>query len=103
MRACDAVCLTSHNEGVPNVLLEALASGRALVSTHVGGISEILDAAPKGGRLVCGRDVQEYANALLAVLAEPPDAQALSRYAAGMAWPICAASYWSMLASEGTH
>jgi hypothetical protein len=47
--------------------------------------------------------VQEYANALLAVLAEPPDAQALSRYAAGMAWPICAASYWSMLASEGTH
>lgn len=103
MRASDIVCLTSHNEGVPNVLLEALASGRALVSTHVGGISEILDSAPKGGRLVRSRDVEEYAAALLAVLAEPPDAQALSCYAAGLAWPICAESYWSMLPSEGTH
>lgn len=97
MRSCDAVCLSSLNEGVPNVLLEALASGRPMVSTHVGGISEILDAAPSGGRLVRGREVGDYCAALLAVLAAPPDAGALSRFASGLAWPHCAAHYWSLL------
>jgi teichuronic acid biosynthesis glycosyltransferase TuaC len=97
MRACDAVCLSSHNEGVPNVLLEALASGRPLISTHVGGISEILDPAPKGGVLVRGREVSDYASALLSVLRSPPDPVSLSRYAACLAWPRCASDYWHEL------
>jgi len=94
MRACNAVCLSSHNEGVPNVLLEALASGRPLVSTHVGGISEILDAATSGGVLIRGRHVSDYASALLAVLRSPPDPLLLSRHAEDFAWPRCASAYW---------
>jgi len=97
MRACDVVCLSSHNEGVPNVLLEALASGRALVSTHVGGISEILDSVPHGGALIRGREASDYASALLSVLRSPPDPLALSQYAAGLAWPRCASDYWTEL------
>ncbi|MES2594499.1 MAG: glycosyltransferase [Verrucomicrobiota bacterium] len=99
MRAGDAVCLSSQNEGVPNVLLEALASGRPFVSTRVGGISEILGPAPGGGTLVRGRDAGDYAQALLAALASPPDPVALSTYASGLAWPKCAADYWSLLTS----
>ncbi len=97
MRTCDAVCLSSHNEGVPNVLLESLASGRALITTDVGGISEILNIAPCGGRLVAGRDPANYAQSLRQVLTAALDAKALSQYAATLAWPRCAAVYWSEL------
>ena len=38
----DCLILTSEMEGVPNVILEALASGLPIISTDVGGISEIL-------------------------------------------------------------
>jgi teichuronic acid biosynthesis glycosyltransferase TuaC len=103
MRAADAVCLSSHNEGVPNVLLEALASGRPLVSTHVGGISEILDPAPEGGVLVRGRDPADYAAALIKVLNATVDPKSLSRYASRLAWPKCASDYWrefSLMKSE---
>lgn len=95
MRAADVVCLTSHNEGVPNVLFEALASGRPLVSTHVGGISEILDSAPHGGgSLVSSRDPVVYANALRQILHSSPDPESLSHHASQFAWERCAATYW---------
>lgn len=97
MRACDAVCLSSHNEGVPNVLLESLASGRPFVTTDVGGISEILLSAPCGGRLVVGRDPAAYALSLTQTLTSVSDAKALSLFAATMAWPRCAAVYWAAL------
>ncbi len=99
MRCSDIVCLSSHNEGVPNVLLESLASGRALVTTDVGGISEILNQAPQGGRLVAGREPGNYAKVLLEVLARPPVPDSLSQYAATLAWPRCAEVYWQEVGS----
>jgi len=44
MRACDALLLTSICEQVPNVVLEALALGRPVVATRVGGVPEIKSA-----------------------------------------------------------
>jgi len=38
----DIICLTSLNEGTPVSLIEAQASGVALVSTDVGGVRDIL-------------------------------------------------------------
>jgi glycosyltransferase involved in cell wall biosynthesis len=38
----DIVCLTSFNEGTPVSLIEAQASKRPIVSTRVGGISDIV-------------------------------------------------------------
>ena len=43
LAACDVFCLPSRREGCPNVVLEALASGRPVVATNVGGVPELLD------------------------------------------------------------
>ncbi len=42
----DAVCLTSLNEGTPVSLIEGLAAARPAVATDVGGVREVLGAAP---------------------------------------------------------
>ena len=38
----DIVCLTSFNEGTPVSLIEAQAANKPIVSTRVGGISDII-------------------------------------------------------------
>lgn len=37
-----ALILPSHSEGIPNVILEAMSTGTPIISTHVGGIREVL-------------------------------------------------------------
>ena len=39
---CDAVALTSANEGTPVSVIEALAAGRPAVSTDVGGVADVV-------------------------------------------------------------
>lgn len=52
--ALDAVALTSHDEGTPVALLEALAAGVPVVARDVGGVAEVLSDA--GAGQVVGRD-----------------------------------------------
>ena len=47
----DVVVLPSRSEGLPNVLLEALAADRAVVATRVGAVPEVL-TDPDAGVLV---------------------------------------------------
>jgi teichuronic acid biosynthesis glycosyltransferase TuaC len=76
MAAADLVTLPSYMEGCPNVVLEALSSGRPVVATSVGGIPEIL--SEECGRLVPPRDSGALAQALASVLDRTWDAQAIS-------------------------
>jgi teichuronic acid biosynthesis glycosyltransferase TuaC len=60
--ACDLFCLPSHSEGCPNAVVEALCSGRAVISTTVGGIPDLVDNS--SGILVPPREPQKLAAAI---------------------------------------
>lgn len=77
MCASDLVTLPSYSEGHPNVLVEALACGRPVVSTPVGGIPEVVDAA--SGVLVPARDPAALAEGLREALERDWDEAALAR------------------------
>lgn len=48
MNAFDVFALTSHREGLPLVVIEALASGKPVIATNVGGIPELVDDGVHG-------------------------------------------------------
>jgi glycosyltransferase involved in cell wall biosynthesis len=86
--ASDLVTLPSYMEGCPNVILEALACGRPVVATNVGGIPEIM--GDECGRLVPPRDPAALALALASVLDATWDAAAISALR-GRSWTTVAA------------
>jgi glycosyltransferase involved in cell wall biosynthesis len=45
---CDAVVLTSANEGTPVTIIEALAASRPVVATNVGGIRDVVEDGVSG-------------------------------------------------------
>ena len=68
--AFDVSVLSSVSEGFPNTLVEAMAVGRPVVATRVGGVP---DAVVEGetGYLVAAGDVLAFADRLAALLADP--------------------------------
>jgi L-malate glycosyltransferase len=63
MNAFDVFVLPSLHEGVPMVLLEAMAIGVPIVATHVGGIPEILEH-DNDALLVPAKDPKALAQAI---------------------------------------
>jgi len=64
------VCLPSYREGLPKVLVEAAACGRALVSTDVPGCREVVRNG-ENGWLVPPRDAEALAEHIGMLLANP--------------------------------
>jgi teichuronic acid biosynthesis glycosyltransferase TuaC len=85
MGACDVLTLPSHHEGTPNVLLEALACGRRVVATTVGGIPDVVHRAELGA-LVPPSEPEALAAALVEALASPYDADAVAALGARGGW-----------------
>ena len=69
LAAADVVALPSWTEGLPMVVLEAMALGRPIVATPVGGTPELVDDG-ETGLLVPPRDPAALADALRRLLAD---------------------------------
>ncbi len=65
-----AVVCASYAEGLPLVLIEAMALGRAVISTAVGGIPELI-LPYRNGLLVPAGDPLELAMAMLELATDP--------------------------------
>jgi glycosyltransferase involved in cell wall biosynthesis len=66
-------------DGLPNTVLEALASGTPLVSTPAGGIGSVIENG-RTGVLVAERDPAALADAIAALLADPIQRAVLGRH-----------------------
>jgi polysaccharide biosynthesis protein PelF len=66
----DLIVSPSKSEGSPLSLLEAMACGKAIVATHVGGVHELLG---DGGRLVPAQSPTALASAIIDLLHHPQE------------------------------
>ncbi len=70
LAACTVYCLPSYREGLPRTVLEAMATGRAIVTTDAPGCRETV-VEGSNGFLVPVRDPAALARAMSSYLAEP--------------------------------
>lgn len=84
-RAADIFVLPSAQEGLPNALLEAMASGLAPVASRLEGITDTVIEHGKSGLLVESGSAASLAEALRALLGDPARARALGREARAVA------------------
>ncbi|MCP4270027.1 MAG: glycosyltransferase family 4 protein [Candidatus Brocadiaceae bacterium] len=62
--------LPSHSEGIPNVILEAMATKTPIISTLVGGIREVLSAG-HSAVIAKAKDPQDLSKKINQLLADP--------------------------------
>jgi len=80
LREADIFLMPSTSEGLPVALLEAMAYGKPIVATRVGGIPDVL-ADGTEGLLVPPGDVTALADAVVTLVGDPDRAWALGRAA----------------------
>lgn len=76
MACADAVCLSSDVEAVPVTLLEAMAAGRPVIATSVGGVPGLVTPSETGW-LVPPNDSRSFAAAILELASDPGRGRAM--------------------------
>jgi glycosyltransferase involved in cell wall biosynthesis len=97
MRAATCLALPSRWEGMPNVVLEAMAAGLPVVATRVEGTSELITDG-ETGMLMSSHSSDELATRLAALLSDPVRRQAFASAAQSLvserfAWDAVVAEY----------
>ncbi|HEX5132894.1 MAG TPA: glycosyltransferase [Candidatus Krumholzibacteria bacterium] len=96
LAASDVAVLPSRMEGYPNAVVEALACGRPVVASRVGGVPEII-GGDELGVLVPPGDAAELAAGLNAALARSWTAETLSAAVSGRRWSAVASETLAVL------
>ncbi len=96
MAAADVVVLPSWNEGTPNAVIEALACGRRVVATRVGGTPDLV-TSDLLGELVPPKKPAALAEALTRALATDYDPLAVAAAASASSWDDSAAKLHAVL------
>lgn len=65
MHDADIFCLSSDYEGMPMILIEAMGTGIPIVTTNVGGVSDMLG---NQDALLCPTDAMKLAEAMISLL-----------------------------------
>jgi glycosyltransferase involved in cell wall biosynthesis len=80
LAALDVFVLSTHWEGFPLVILEAMAHGLPVIATAVDGIPEIIDDS-RNGLLAPAGDAERLAGGLIQTLTDQPFAQRIGAQA----------------------
>ncbi len=80
LSAFDLLANPSRSEGMPNIVLEAMAAGLPVVATDVGGVAELIEDG-RTGRLVAPGDPAILAVAIRNALAQPERTDEMARAA----------------------
>ena len=97
LNAADLLALPSYAEGRPNVVLEAMACGRPVVASRVGGVPELVSDGVTG-RLVAAGDSAELTAAIRDLMSDSDRLLAMGRAAgervesSGWTWEAAAAA-----------
>lgn len=73
-RAADIVVMPSVREGLPNVVLEAMACGLPVVASRLPGSTDTMIEDGRDGRLVPVGDTSAFADAIAAIITDPVEA-----------------------------
>jgi teichuronic acid biosynthesis glycosyltransferase TuaC len=76
-RAADLFVLASTREGCPVALLEAMASGLPVISTHLPGATDMIVVDGMNGRLVPAGDIDRLREALARMLTDADGARTM--------------------------
>lgn len=80
IKGCDLLVLASLFEGMPNVVMEAMALGKAVVATDVNGVRELM-VPDRTGLIVPPRDAAALAQSISVLIDDPVRREQMGRLA----------------------
>jgi len=100
MQNAKLLALPSYNEGVPNVVLEAMSCGIPVVATSVGGIPEVIDEAICGV-IIAPKNNEAVVQGLTSVLTKNWSKEKIKQHSLQFSWEKNKTQLIQMLTLKG--